>query len=58
MVSGRSRARPKVKGVASADRLLTALTAFRPGDNALELSELAHRTGLVKSTLMRLCVSA
>ncbi len=48
---------PRVKGVASADRLLTVLSAFRRGDDALELTELAERTGLVKSTIMRLCVS-
>ncbi|QKJ93699.1 IclR family transcriptional regulator [Agrobacterium pusense] len=48
---------PRVKGVASADRLLTVLSAYRRGDDALELTELAERTGLVKSTIMRLCVS-
>lgn len=48
---------PQVKGVASADRLLTVLSAFQRGDDALELAELAERTGLVKSTIMRMCVS-
>jgi DNA-binding IclR family transcriptional regulator len=57
MMDRKVRARPKVTGVASADRLLTVLTAFRRGDDALELTELAQRTGLVKSTIMRLCVS-
>lgn len=57
MANGKIRARPKVEGVASADRLLTVLTTFRRGDDALELSELAARTDLVKSTIMRLCVS-
>jgi DNA-binding IclR family transcriptional regulator len=57
MMDRKVRARPKVSGVASADRLLTVLTAFRRGDDALELTELAQRTGLVKSTIMRLCVS-
>lgn len=33
------------------------LTAFRRGDDALELTELASRTELVKSTIMRLCIS-
>ena len=33
------------------------LTAFRRGDDALELTELARRTSLVKSTIMRLCIS-
>jgi DNA-binding IclR family transcriptional regulator len=57
MAMGKARARPKVEGVASADRLLTVLTAFRRGDDALDLAELAERTRLVKSTIMRLCVS-
>ncbi|GEN01089.1 transcriptional regulator [Methylobacterium radiotolerans] len=52
-----ARARPNLEGVASADRVLTVLTAFRRGDDALELSELARRTSLVKSTIMRLCIS-
>ena len=51
------RQRPKLEGVASADRVLAVLTAFRRGDDALELAELADRTGLVKSTIMRLCIS-
>lgn len=48
---------PEVTGVAAADRVLTLLTAFRRGDEAVELAELAERTGLVKSTIMRLSVS-
>ncbi|WP_285349841.1 helix-turn-helix domain-containing protein [Pseudomonas sp. ME-P-057] len=51
------RPRPAVTGVASADRVLTVLTAFRTGDTAVELAELAERTGLIKSTIMRLMVS-
>ena len=51
------RKRPKIAGVASADRLLTVLSAFQRGDDALELTEIAGRTGLVKSTIMRFCVS-
>lgn len=51
------RPRPAVTGVASADRVLTVLTAFKMGDTALELAELADRTGLIKSTIMRLMVS-
>ncbi|MGY2046726.1 IclR family transcriptional regulator [Methylobacterium sp. JK268] len=51
------RARPKLEGVASAERVLAVLTAFQRGDDALELSELARRTALVKSTIMRLCIS-
>src|SRR5919199_1071137 len=46
-----------VAGVATADRVLSILTAFRRGDGALELAELAARTGLVKSTIMRLAIS-
>ena len=46
-----------VAGVATADRVLSILTAFRRGDGALELAELAERTGLVKSTIMRLAIS-
>lgn len=57
MLERKTKARPKVQGVASADRLLTVLTAFKRGDDALELTELAQRTNLVKSTIMRLCVS-
>lgn len=53
----RPRARPAVEGVAAADRALAVLTAFRRGDHALTLAELAERTGLVKSTIMRLAVS-
>lgn len=40
----KTRPRPAVTGVASADRVLTVLTAFRMGDTALELAELAART--------------
>jgi DNA-binding IclR family transcriptional regulator len=57
MLDRNVRARPKLSGVASADRLLTVLTAFKRGDDALALTELAQRTELVKSTIMRLCVS-
>jgi len=57
MAERKRKARPKLEGVASADRLLTVLTAFRRGDDALELTELAQRTQLVKSTIMRLCIS-
>ncbi|NQE61654.1 IclR family transcriptional regulator [Caulobacter sp. RHG1] len=49
--------RPSLEGVASAERTLQVLAAFRAGDGALELAELAERTGLVKSTIMRLAVS-
>ncbi|MET7248207.1 IclR family transcriptional regulator [Methylobacterium sp. EM32] len=52
-----ARPRPKLEGVASAERVLAVLTAFQRGDDALELTELARRTELVKSTIMRLCIS-
>lgn len=49
--------RPALEGVASADRALSVLSAFRKGDGAVSLAELADRTGLVKSTIMRLAIS-
>ena len=48
---------PAVKGVSAVERALAVLSAFRRGDGALSLAELAERTGLVKSTIMRLAVS-
>jgi DNA-binding IclR family transcriptional regulator len=53
----KAKRRPALEGVASADRALTLLSAFRKGDRALSLAELAERTGLVKSTIMRLAIS-
>ncbi|MDV9033363.1 helix-turn-helix domain-containing protein [Pseudomonas sp. RAC1] len=53
----KARPRPAVNGVASADRVLTVLTAFQIGDTALSLVQLVERTGLIKSTIMRLMVS-
>ena len=53
----KTRPRPAVSGVASADRVLTVLTAFQVGDTALSLVELVERTDLIKSTIMRLMVS-
>lgn len=46
-----------MEGVASAERTLALLSAFRKGDGAVSLAELSARTGLVKSTIMRLAVS-
>jgi DNA-binding IclR family transcriptional regulator len=46
-----------VSGVASVDRALSVLTAFKRGDKALSLAELTRRTGLVKSTVLRLAIS-
>ncbi|WP_043201149.1 IclR family transcriptional regulator [Paraburkholderia acidipaludis] len=44
----------KEEGVAVIDRACAILFAFRPEDQALTLAELAARTGLYKSTLLRL----
>lgn len=44
-------------GVAAVDRALSLLAAFRQGDRALSLSELAARTRLYKSTVLRLLAS-
>jgi len=46
-----------LEGVASAGRALTLLSAFRKGDDAVSLAELTARTGLVKTTIMRLAIS-
>ncbi len=46
-----------VAGVSAVERALSVLTVFRRGDGSLSLAELATRTGLVKSTIMRLAVS-
>ncbi|MBU8540601.1 IclR family transcriptional regulator [Falsiroseomonas tokyonensis] len=53
----KGKRRPALEGVASADRALTVLSAFRKGDRSLSLAQLAERTGLVKSTIMRLAIS-
>lgn len=57
MAKSTERDEPGVSGVSSAERALAVLTAFRRGDGALSLAELAERTGLIKSTIMRLAVS-
>ncbi|MET1113679.1 MAG: IclR family transcriptional regulator [Comamonas sp.] len=44
-------------GVAAVDRALSLLAAFQPGDAALGLAELAERTRLYKSTVLRLLAS-
>lgn len=44
-------------GAAAVDRALSLLAAFRPGDDALSLAELAARTQLYKSTALRLLAS-
>ncbi len=44
-------------GAAAVDRALSLLAAFQPGDVALSLSDLAQRTRLYKSTVLRLLAS-
>src|SRR5690349_20791219 len=44
-------------GVAAVDRALSLLGAYREGDRSLTLNDLAARTGLVKSTVLRLLAS-
>jgi DNA-binding IclR family transcriptional regulator len=44
-------------GVAAVDRALTILDAFTPDDRGLTLSEISRRTGLYKSTALRLAES-
>ncbi|WP_162306176.1 IclR family transcriptional regulator [Teichococcus vastitatis] len=45
------------EGVGAVDRALSVLFAFEAGEEALPLAELARRTGLYKSTLLRLIAS-
>lgn len=44
-------------GAAAVDRAMTLLAAFHSGDTALALAELAERTRLYKSTVLRLLAS-
>ena len=44
-------------GAAAVDRALSVLSVFRPGDKALSVTELAERTKLYKSTVLRLLAS-
>lgn len=48
---------PEEAGVAAVDRAFTILAAFSLRDPALSLAELAARTGLYKSTILRLAQS-
>lgn len=50
-------ANPAPGGVAAVDRAMSLLGAFRPGDTELTLAELAERSGLYKSTILRLLAS-
>lgn len=51
------RSSAEAGGVAAVDRALLLLSAFRAGDGGLGLAALAQRTGLVKSTALRLLAS-
>ncbi|WP_088140429.1 IclR family transcriptional regulator [Achromobacter xylosoxidans] len=44
-------------GVAAVDRALSLMSVYAPGDKALSLGELAERTRLYKSTVLRLLAS-
>jgi DNA-binding IclR family transcriptional regulator len=44
-------------GAAAVDRAISLLAAFQPGDKALTVTELADRTRLYKSTVLRLLAS-
>lgn len=44
-------------GVAAVERALSILAAFRDGERSLALADLAARTGLYKSTILRLLAS-
>jgi len=45
---------PKEPGVAAVDRALAIIGAFRDGDSSLTLHQIAERTDLYKSTILRL----
>ncbi|MBM3470490.1 MAG: IclR family transcriptional regulator [Armatimonadetes bacterium] len=47
----------KTSGVAAVERALAILDAFREGDDGLTLAEIAERTRMYKSTILRLCAS-
>jgi len=51
------RNRPIVVGVAAVDRACKILAAFETSDGALPLTEIAQRTGLHKSTILRITAS-
>lgn len=48
---------PGLKGVSAVDRALSVLTAFQRGDGEVSLAELTRRTGLIKTTVMRVALS-
>ncbi len=56
MIEARSPPLP-ADGVAALDRAIVILNAFATGDRSLSLAEIATRTGLYKSTILRLANS-
>lgn len=55
--AGAAAASPTAGGVAAVDRAMRLLEAFLEGPDALPLAELARRTGLYKSTVLRIAAS-
>lgn len=49
--------KPSIEGVAAVERALAILDAYAERDRSLTLAELARRTGLYKSTLLRLAAT-
>ncbi|RVA25927.1 IclR family transcriptional regulator, partial [Mesorhizobium sp. M7D.F.Ca.US.004.03.1.1] len=49
--------RASAEGVAALDRAIAILDAFTTADRSLSLAEIAARTGLYKSTILRLANS-
>ncbi|NEU36602.1 helix-turn-helix domain-containing protein, partial [bacterium LRH843] len=45
------------KGVAAVERALAILDCFESDQESLPLKTIAQKTGLYKSTILRLCVS-
>ncbi|BAI74460.1 transcriptional regulator (plasmid) [Azospirillum sp. B510] len=55
--SAKAEAPSGLQGVSAVERALTLLTAFQRGDGVVSLAELTKRTGLVKTTVMRMALS-
>ena len=53
----RATSKSERSGVAAVDRAFAIMAAFRPGDQSLTLAELATRTRMYKSTILRLIES-
>lgn len=50
----KARKQPEIKTVAAVERALDILDAFRPNERSLSLVAMVERTGLYKSTILRL----